>query len=79
MKHGKKYTEAAKAIDHSTLYDPEEAVKLVKAASTAKFDETIEVHIRTGCDGRHGLSMKPTPTMCSAYVSTEREKCRSQY
>ncbi|MCI1722603.1 MAG: 50S ribosomal protein L1 [Lachnospiraceae bacterium] len=53
MKHGKKYTEAAKAIDHSTLYDPEEAVKLVKAASTAKFDETIEVHIRTGCDGRH--------------------------
>jgi len=53
MKHGKKYTEAAKAIDHSMLYDPEEAVKLVKAAATAKFDETIEVHIRTGCDGRH--------------------------
>jgi large subunit ribosomal protein L1 len=53
MKHGKKYTEAAKAIDHSALYDPEEAVKLVKKAATAKFDETIEVHIRTGCDGRH--------------------------
>jgi large subunit ribosomal protein L1 len=53
MKHGKKYREAAKAIDHSKLYDPEEAVKLVKEAATAKFDETIEVHIRTGCDGRH--------------------------
>lgn len=53
MKHGKKYLEATKAIDHATLYDPEEAVKLVKKVSTAKFDETIEVHIRTGCDGRH--------------------------
>lgn len=53
MKHGKKYTEAAKAIDHSNLYDPEEAVKLAKQAATAKFDETIEAHIRTGCDGRH--------------------------
>ncbi len=53
MKHGKKYTEAAKAIDHSNLYDPEEAVALVKKAATAKFDETIEAHIRTGCDGRH--------------------------
>ncbi|MCH4039251.1 MAG: 50S ribosomal protein L1 [Lachnospiraceae bacterium] len=53
MKHGKKYMEAAKAIDHSNLYDPEEAVALVKKSATAKFDETIEAHIRTGCDGRH--------------------------
>ena len=53
MKHGKKYQEAAKAIDRATLYDPEQAISLAKQAATAKFDETIEVHIRTGCDGRH--------------------------
>ena len=53
MKHGKKYAEAAKAIDRANLYDPAEAISLVKKAATAKFDETIELHIRTGCDGRH--------------------------
>ncbi len=53
MKHGKKYMEAAKQVDKANLYDPEEAVALVKKCATAKFDETIEVHIRTGCDGRH--------------------------
>ena len=53
MKRGKKYTEAAKAIDSATHYDPAEAIALVKKSSVAKFDETIEVHIRTGCDGRH--------------------------
>ena len=53
MKHGKKYTEAAKLVDRATYYEPSEAVALVKKTATAKFDETIEVHIRTGCDGRH--------------------------
>lgn len=53
MKRSKKYQEAAKAIERTSLYEPEEAVKLVKQAATAKFDETIEAHIRTGCDGRH--------------------------
>ena len=53
MKRGKKYTEAAKAIDRATLYDPAEAIALVKKSAVSKFDETIEVHIRTGCDGRH--------------------------
>ncbi len=53
MKHGKKYTEAAKLVDRATLYEPAEAIALVKKTATAKFDETIEVHIRTGCDGRH--------------------------
>ena len=53
MKHGKKYQEAAKAIDRMTLYDATDAFDLVKKSSTAKFDETVEVHIRTGCDGRH--------------------------
>ena len=53
MKRGKKYVEAAKLIDRTTLYDTAEAIALVKKAAVAKFDETIEVHIRTSCDGRH--------------------------
>lgn len=53
MKHGKKYNEAAKLVDRATMYEPNEAIALVKKTATAKFDETIEVHIRTGCDGRH--------------------------
>ena len=53
MKHGKKYTEAAKLIDRATFYELEDAVSLVKKSATAKFDETVEIHIRTGCDGRH--------------------------
>ena len=53
MKHGKKYQEAAKLVDRTTMYDTAEAIALVKKTATAKFDETVEVHIRTGCDGRH--------------------------
>ena len=53
MKHGKKYIEAAKQVDRSVAYEPAEAITLVKKTAVAKFDETVEVHIRTGCDGRH--------------------------
>ena len=53
MKRGKKYIEASKLIERGNLYDRDEAVALVKKSATAKFDETIEAHIRTGCDGRH--------------------------
>ena len=53
MKHGKKYQEAAKLVDRKVQYEPAEAVALVKKTATAKFDETVEVHIKTGCDGRH--------------------------
>ena len=53
MKRGKKYTEAAKLVDRSVQYETADALSIVKKASTAKFDETVEVHIRTGCDGRH--------------------------
>ncbi len=53
MKHGKKYAEVAKLVDKATLYDPSEAIALVKKTAVAKFDETVEAHIRTGCDGRH--------------------------
>ncbi len=53
MKRGKKYAEAAKLIDRATLYDAAEAVSLVKKSAVAKFDETVEAHIKLGVDGRH--------------------------
>ena len=52
MKRGKKYQEAVKSFDKAAQYDVAEAISLVKKNATAKFDETIELHIRTGCDGR---------------------------
>ena len=53
MKHGKKYNEIAKLVDRSVAYEPADAIALVKKTAVAKFDETIEVHIRTGCRERH--------------------------
>lgn len=53
MKKGKKTVEANKKVDRMNLYDVNEAMALVKDCAHAKFDETVEVHIRTGCDGRH--------------------------
>ena len=53
MKHGKKYVEAAKLIEKTKLYEADEAIALVKKSASAKFDETVELHIRTGCDSRH--------------------------
>ena len=53
MKRGKRYAEAAKLVDRMTQYDTAEAIALVKKTAVAKFDETVEVHLRTGCDGRH--------------------------
>ena len=53
MKHGKKYVEAAKLVDRSQYYEAADAIALVKKTATAKFDETVELHLRTGCDGRH--------------------------
>lgn len=53
MKRGKKYTEAAKLVDRSTQYDVADAISLVKKTAVAKFDETVEAHIRLGVDGRH--------------------------
>ena len=52
-KRGKKYIELAKQVDRAAQYEPKEAIALVKKTATAKFDETVEVHIKTGCDGRH--------------------------
>ncbi len=53
MKRGKKYVEAAKLVDRTIAYEPADAIALVKKTATAKFDETVELHIRTSCDGRH--------------------------
>lgn len=53
MKKGKRYVEAAKLVDRTATYDVAEAVSLVKKSASAKFDETIEAHIRLGVDGRH--------------------------
>ncbi len=53
MKKGKKYQESLKLIDKTKQYDPEEAVALVKQVAKAKFDETVEVHVRLGVDPRH--------------------------
>ena len=53
MKKGKRYTEAAKLVDRATTYDAAEAVSIVKKSASAKFDETVECHIRLGVDGRH--------------------------
>ena len=53
MKRGKKYTDSVKLIDRSVQYEMNEAISLVKKSAVAKFDETIEAHIRLGVDGRH--------------------------
>ena len=53
MKQGKRYAEVAKAVDRQVKYSEADAIALVKKNATAKFDETVELHIRTGCDGRH--------------------------
>ena len=53
MKHGKKYNENAKLIDKAKLYDPDEALATAIKTATAKFDETVEVHVRLGVDSRH--------------------------
>jgi len=53
MKHGKKYVESAKLVDRSKMYDTTEALGLVCETAKAKFDETVELHIRLGVDGRH--------------------------
>ena len=53
MKHGKRFVESAKLVDRSKLYDTTEALGLVCETAKAKFDETVELHIRLGVDGRH--------------------------
>ena len=70
MKRGKKYQDAVKNFDKAAQYDVAEAISLVKKNATAKFDETIELHIRTGCDGRHAEQQ----IVVRLYYHTEQEK-----
>ena len=53
MKHGKKYNESVNLIEKGKFYDAEEAVALTTKTATAKFDETVEIHVRLGVDSRH--------------------------
>ena len=53
MKHGKKYVDSAKLIDKAKLYDVDEALDICVKTGTAKFDETVELHVKLGVDGRH--------------------------
>ena len=53
MKHGKKYVDAAKLVDKTKLYEPNEALETVIKTSVAKFDETVELHVKLGVDSRH--------------------------
>ena len=56
-KHGKRYREAEELIDKDKNYQPQEAIALTKKTASAKFDETVELHIRTGADPRHADQM----------------------
>ena len=71
MKRGKKYQDAVKAFDKKEQYDVADAISIVKKNATAKFDETIELHLRTGCDGRHAESSR---SVVRLYYHTEQEK-----
>ena len=53
MKKGKKYQDSVKLIEANTLYDTNEALDLVEKTAKAKFDETVEMHMKLGVDGRH--------------------------
>ena len=82
MKRGKKYIEAAKLIERGNLYEKAEAVALVKKSAVAKFDETIEAHIRTGCDGRHAdqqiRGAVVLPCICKRCKSRRSKSSRSR-
>ena len=83
-RHGKQYIEAAKKVDEDKLYEPVEAVKMLREVSFTKFDPTIEVHIRTGVDPRHsdqmvrGLAVLPAgtgkPVRVLAFAQGEKAK-----
>src|SRR5450756_39337 len=83
-RHGKQYIEAAKKVDEDKLYEPVEAVKILREVSFTKFDPTIEVHIRTGVDPRHsdqmvrGLAVLPAgtgkPVRVLAFAQGEKAK-----
>lgn len=70
MKHGKKYSEAAKLVDRAAAYEPADAIALAKKTATAKFDETIEVHIRQAATD----VMQSSRSAALLYFPTEQVK-----
>ena len=72
MKKGKKYVEAAKLVDKTTQYEVQDAVSLIKKTAVAKFDETIEAHIRLGVDGRHADQQVRGAVVLFAYSYLQR-------
>ena len=68
MFRGKKYKDSAKQIDRGTLYDPKEGLELVCKTASAKFDETVELHVKLGVDSRHADQRhrqdRPRPGVC---------------
>ena len=82
MKHGKKYVDSAKLVDRNTLYEVNDALELVVKTGKAKFDETVEVHIKLGVDSRHadqqvrGAVVLPNGTACSCSPRATRRRRR---
>ena len=76
MKHGKKYVDSAKAVDNSKLYESVEALDLVCKNAKAKFDETVEAHVRLGVDSRHAdqqvrkIAEQKMPDLNAANIET---------
>ena len=79
MKHGKKYVDGAKLIERSRLYDTQEALDLCVKTGTAKFDETVEVHVKLGVDGSRSAVLsscrtaRARPSACSQSASRRRK------
>ena len=76
MKHGKKYVDGAKLIERSRLYDTQEALDLCVKTGTAKFDETVEVHVKLGVDGRHA-DQQVRGAIAAARYGQDRPRARN--
>ena len=79
MKHGKKYSDSVKLIDHLKQYDPEEAVDLVLQTGKAKFDETVEISIRLGVDPRHADQQVRGAVVAKGDKAKEAEEAGADY
>ena len=82
MFRGKKYQESAKQIDKATLYDPKEGLELICKTASAKFDETVELHVKLGVDSRHAdqqvrgrsSGQRPRPTRHASRAQSDRAR-----
>ena len=79
MKHGKKYQDSVKLIDHLNQYDPDQAAQLVVSTGKAKFDETVEVSIRLGVDPRHADQQVRGAVVLPHGTGRHCRRCRRHY